>query len=352
MKTLVLSAAIALCATTASAKVWRINNNTGTSADFTQPNNAVSSASVVSGDTLHLEPSSTQYSMGVVSKNLVFIGPGYLLDGSANGNAGLQADTRFARISSFTVSATGAGSRFIGLTIGSNFAGSSTTNLNITFERCRFESNVFFGHGVNTYSNITFRKCFFLQSIDQSQTTYNNLVIENCIFSGDAGAAGPTLQILNPSGTGCIFRNNVVKQTFAMTLANFYVANNIIINGGTGYNNTFTGSNVKNNLFNSTAQTFPVGATANVLGVTEAAVFAGTGSSDARYMLKAGSPAENAGVTVGSVVTPSAGAFGGPDPYKLSGIPAIPTIYSITVPTSIPQGQSTMNVTFSTRSNN
>ncbi|WP_315820967.1 hypothetical protein [Paraflavitalea speifideaquila] len=51
-------------------------------------------------------------------------------------------------------------------------------------------------------------------------------------------------------------------------------------------------------------------------------------------------------------MTPDCGAFGGNDPYKLSGIPAIPSIYLLTVPASIPSGSSSMNVTFSTRNNN
>lgn len=68
--------------------------------------------------------------------------------------------------------------------------------------------------------------------------------------------------------------------------------------------------------------------------------------------LKAGSPALAAGLTVGTVVTPDCGAFGATDPYKLSGIPNIPSIYTLTVPVSIPAGTNSMNVTISTRNNN
>ncbi len=77
-----------------------------------------------------------------------------------------------------------------------------------------------------------------------------------------------------------------------------------------------------------------------------------TGGWDSRMMLKAGSPAIGAGVTVGTIVSPDCGAFGATDPYKLSGIPNIPTIYSLSAPTSIPSGTNSMNVTFSTRNNN
>ena len=76
-----------------------------------------------------------------------------------------------------------------------------------------------------------------------------------------------------------------------------------------------------------------------------------TGSLDSRLALKAGSPAIGAGLTVGAVVSPNCGAYGATDPYILSGIPNIPSIYALTVPVSIPSGTTTMNVTFSTRNN-
>jgi len=77
-----------------------------------------------------------------------------------------------------------------------------------------------------------------------------------------------------------------------------------------------------------------------------------TGSFDTRLKLKAGSPASGTGLSVGTVINPDCGAFGGTDPYIPSGIPAIPTIYTFTAPTSIPSGSPTMNITFSTRNNN
>jgi len=78
----------------------------------------------------------------------------------------------------------------------------------------------------------------------------------------------------------------------------------------------------------------------------------GTSSIDSRVVLKTGSPAIGAGLTVGAVVNPDCGAYGATDPYKISGMPNIPSIYTLTVPTSIPSGSATMNVTFSVRNNN
>jgi hypothetical protein len=77
-----------------------------------------------------------------------------------------------------------------------------------------------------------------------------------------------------------------------------------------------------------------------------------TGSQDSRTVLKPGSPAIGAGLTVGAVVSPDCGAFGATDPYKLSGIPNTPTIYTLSVPVSIPSGSASMNISFSTKNNN
>src|SRR5690349_22845635 len=60
-----------------NAKVWRVNNNPGTSADFIQLTTAVASSSVVAGDTLYVEGGSAAYTGINLSKRLVIIGAGY-----------------------------------------------------------------------------------------------------------------------------------------------------------------------------------------------------------------------------------------------------------------------------------
>lgn len=67
---------------------------------------------------------------------------------------------------------------------------------------------------------------------------------------------------------------------------------------------------------------------------------------DARAQLKAGSVA----LTAGEGGT-QAGAFGGDDPYVLSGIPFIPSITELTVPPTVTQG-GTLNITVKAQSNN
>lgn len=358
MQKFTLFFAAILITTTSFAKIWRVNNNAGVTADFTTFNGAATSSSVLAGDTLHIEPSATTYATGnfTLTKRLIVIGAGYFLnlgDATFPNNAGLQYATESSVVSQFTVGAGAESSKFMGLRVESVIINASSSPLNLTFEKLailngtqvRFASS----GGNNNSDNISFRKCIFHGS-SQSITiigatpTVSNLIIENCIFYNAAINLG-TL-----TGTGNIIRNNsFISSNSPNTIVNAYIANNIF---GVNTNNTFTNCTIKNNLFQS-AQPLPGTATNNQVSVNMANVYVGgsTGSLDSRVALKAGSPAIGAGVTI-SGYTPDCGAYGATDPYKLSGIPAVPSIYSLNVPTTIPTGSATMNVTFSSRNNN
>ncbi len=69
-------------------------------------------------------------------------------------------------------------------------------------------------------------------------------------------------------------------------------------------------------------------------------------TTDGKFRLKPGSPAIGAGIDGVDL-----GIFGGPNPYKLSGIPSIPTIYKLEA-SSLNATTNPFTVTFSTRSNN
>jgi hypothetical protein len=336
----------------AEARIWRVNNNSGITADFTSLDAAVISASVQDGDTLHLESSANTYGDATINKRLVIIGTGYFLD-PANvtfpPNTGLQYKQQTSMVRFINLVAGSAGTKFIGISlVNGNTAGSIWTN--ITFEKCYIGQPLSVPNAAN--SGLVVRKCFVdNNAIVCTLGSLTDFTCENTIFFGFwAGVNMPNL-----SGTNNIFRNNTFSlpaPTANSTIANCYVANNIFANNN-GTPVTFSNCNIKNNLF-SQNQSLPGTAVSNLINVNMNDVYTGgsTGSWDSRYALKAGSPAIGAGVTVGTVVSPDCGAFGGTDPYKLSGIPNIPTIYSLTAPTSIPSGTSTMNVTFSTRNNN
>jgi hypothetical protein len=357
-KTFTLGITILLISvSTAHAKIWRVNNNAGVAADFTTFNAAATSASVLAGDTIHLEPSATSYATASfnLSKRLVVIGVGYFLD-PANittpGNAGLQATTNSSRVDFFRILNGANGSRFIGITFeGGTYINASASAYSLSFEKCLFNggSFAFYFENTGTYDGIAIRKCFFNSSTVSAIGTavISNFICENTIFNG-AGV----INLTTLTGTANIIRNNSIINNggSGFTLTNAYVANNIF---GTATQSTFTNCVIKNNLF-QVNQTLPGTATGNQVSVNMTNVYVGgsTGSLDSRAALKAGSPAIAAGLTVGAVTTPDCGAFGATDPYKLSGIPNIPSIYTFTVPTSIPAGTTNMNVTISTRNNN
>jgi hypothetical protein len=358
MKKLFSFLLIATFATTVQAKIWRVNNNSTIDADVLQistlfdgTNNATN-PEAANGDTIHVEPSATTYNRPDINKQVVIIGNGYLLSGTGS-NTGLQENTLTSPMQSPNFSVGSAGTKIIGIDFrdfGLNFAAAFNGNVNLTFEKCKFNQNIWFSFNANTtYTNITVRKCFIegLNANPPATTTLNNFTMENCVQSSNLFYFQPTL------GTNIVIRNNVFSNSSDVRLQNAYVANNLFL---TGTNvNTFISCNVKNNIFTANQTGVTVGPLStngnNLVSQTLASIITNTGSNDAKFQLAAGSPAIGGGVDIAGQ-KPNCGAFGGNDPYKLSGIPGIPTIYSLSVPTSIPVGTATMNVTLSTRNNN
>lgn len=326
------------------AKVWRINNTPGVTADFTTGALALASASVHNDDTLYFEGSPTAYAGFTLSKRLVIIGTGYFISG-VNSNSGLQANNYSSNFNSGTIlfDSTCSGSTLIGLDYFSFSMGptlGSATD-NITLTRCRiYTIGQYYGSTANTkMSGWKINKSYFEYGIGLSGTddVAQNWEVTNNIF------AGP-ITMNNIKNLNNLIRNNVFRA--GIDIYSAYFANNIITN------TTFTTINVtiKNNL--STGTNLPAG-NGNLNNQADAIVFQGlTGNStDGQWRLKAGSPAIGAGETV-SAITPDCGAYGTADPYRLSGIPAIPTIYLLTVPASVPSSATTMPITISTKSNN
>lgn len=352
-RTLLVCASLLTLHFVATAKIWRVNNNAGVTADFTAFNAAVLAATA--GDTIHLESSPTDYSTGsfTLNKRVIVIGPGYFLNPANTttpGNAGLQAVTNGAQLPFLRINTSASGSQFIGVTFtGSVYLNGGATPMNLLFDRCYFPSQLYFENGNS--DAVTVRKSFFNNTWLNfaGAATATNFVMENCILFGFSAHISGSTSNFSSTGTN-IIRNNTFASTYLNNLVNVYFANNII--SDVNYDWTFTNCVVKNNLFAKSNQALPVTASANQIGVNMANVFVGTGSFDARHQLKAGSPAIGAGLTVGAVTSPDCGAFGATDPYKLSGIPNVPSIYSLTVPVSIPAGTNSMNVTVSTRNNN
>lgn len=324
------------------AKVWRINNTPGVTADFTNCQSALSSASVADGDTLHIEGSSTNYAGFTLNKRLVIIGTGYFISG-ANSNSGLQANIYSSNFGTAGIlfDSTSSGSTLIGLDnfqflVGGNL-GSATDNITLT--RCNvYNITQYYGYTAGTImSGWKINKCHLQAGINLSAQVQQNWEVTNNIFIS-------SITMNNTGNLNNLIRNNVFRG--GIDLYSAYFTNNTI----TGTTFTTVNVTIKNNI--SSGTNLPAG-NGNLNSQPDATVFQGlTGNStDGQWRLKAGSPAIGAGETIASI-TPDIGAFGTADPYVLSGIPAIPTIYALTVPASVPSNATTMPITISTKSNN
>jgi len=350
-KYIILSLSALFISTLSHAKVWRVNNNVGVDADFALLTTALADVNVVNTDTIYLEPSATGYGSITLTKQLVIIGNGYLLDGTGNGNAGLQENINSSIVDQITLNAGSEGSHFMGLFFNQwLFFNQIASAANISAERCFFNTYiVLHSSGTKSFSNISVRKCFMNYTsttyLFNANATLNNLMIENCIFRGY-----PDMSI-DVASLNVSFRNNVVLG--AITTNNAYIANNAFLFGSPS---SFTSCVVKNNLFVANQTGVTVGPLStngnNLVSQTLASIIVNTGSDDAKYQLAAASPAIGGGVDIGGI-KPDCGAFGGNDPYVLSGIPNIPTIYSLSFPNgnSIPAGSPTIEEDFSTRNN-
>lgn len=333
---------LAFSALNVNAKIWRVNNNAGVVADFNTVAAAVTAAAA--GDTIYIEGSATAYSGSGLNKKLTFIGTGYFLSG-ANSNTGLQANPYTSVIGNIGLDSSASGSVFLGLDgLGINNMNDDGFGAdNITISRCVLNYiGIFWTPRAGTLADSwNINKCY-IGNINGNIGMARNWNVSNNIFAGG-------LDMSNTNNSGNVVRNNVFRSW--VNLYSAYFANNIIY---TTIN--FINVVVKNNLAIGNPSGFAtyVGTNNNTSGYSDAQMFQGLSgnSTDGQWRLAASSPAIGAGLTIGAVVSPDAGAFGGPDPYKLSGIPNIPTIYSLTVPASIPSGTNSMNITLSTRNNN
>lgn len=329
----VFAALLVICSLgTAHAKVWRVNNNPAVATNFTTLASAVANAAVMNGDTLYVEGSTTNYDQFTLTKRLVIIGPGYLLSGSG-ANTGLQFNPNSSTLTSVSIDSLASGSTFAGLTI-TAYINSNVDN--ITFARCSLNLQQFTVIP-NSYaiSNLVVKQCKAYIGINTFKL--ENPQVINCVFVSSQAQLGNVINGL--------FRNNTLVSSGG-ALNNCYVSNNVLSSSSI----TFSNCLVKYNVSNQNNLPDPV-INNNKINQNAALLFVGGASADAQYQLGATSSALIAGEPINGV-TPDAGAFGTADPYRLSGIPAIPSIYSLNVPASVPATATSMTITFSTRSNN
>ena len=343
MKTIFPLLIVTLLVSQTFAKIWRINNNPGISADFTTLQAAHDGA--LSGDTLHLEPSPNTYGALTATKKVVIIGPGYAL--STNNN--LQYTNVTSKTDEINFEIGSENSVIMGIQCTSNSIYVKTSNISIIRNSL---SGIYITHsnsvtsGTYNISGTYIRENWVgivYSELNNGGVAHNftgTLISANILISGISMQTPATI-ISNYIGTltckNSIVTNNIVKfnntscsndacNLFQITFNN--TINNNVFTDVANPGNQGNYQNGQNNIFNPglanvIVGTFNTAETDYQLLPTSVAIGAGTGGIDA-------------------------GPFGGG--YTLSGTPSIPSIYNLLV---APTGSTTngLNVTVKTRAN-
>lgn len=277
----------------ANATVRRVNNTPNINVPYANLTAAYNAA--VDGDTIYIEGTTIDYGNLSVYKRLVFIGSGYFL----NQNPETQANQNPSTVTSIYFYAGSSGSKVLGLTI-NTYLYFAVSGQDYVIRR----------NSINSLYNIaTVSNSYF----EQNMINVSNGFFLNTLFRNNFMSTGS----ISSNNNSLFLTNNVI---YSMTFTMVELRNNIIYSSL-----VVSGCNFYNNVCSSTQA--PAG-NGNLLNVAMTDVFVCWASctaysSDARYQLKAGSPAIGAG-TNGE----DCGMFGGTDPYVLSGMPPIPAIYN------------------------
>ena len=335
----------------AGATIWRVNNrsnyngstlygeNFGGSAAypvFAQINQAVAFAIVNSGDTLHVEGSTTTYDFSTITKKLVIIGTGYLLtDNPKTSNTSLET-----KISRIVFNSGSASSQLIGVSmvLAGNVADAVVyVNVNgVVIKRCRIDVGVQFGTSLadiyilqNYFSNTSVTNALQTNGnvffVPPTEITFNNNICRKTLTWGDPLANPTTLwPILQCNNNVFDGPDNLATPNLAFSTGEF--KNNIIMPVKAKVNISASAGMIAYNIGTLSTQ---FGTTDNNLVVAAiTSLFISSTSTDGAYQIANGSQANN----TGSDGT-DRGAFGGAaviNRYTLSGLAAIPVIYQIT----------------------
>lgn len=324
--------------------IRRCNNNPGVTGVNVYTTIQAAHDAAAAGDIIYVEPTTTNYGSLTMTKQLTIIGNGYT---PSNPVTIVPADPRSSAISNIVFNHGSQNSVLTGIDVNSNGVGFIRINVpNITITRCKIGGSIVFG----TTSSGT----------PTTQYYGNSALITKCILGG-----GANLDIsANASGPGfyCIFLNNIsgpfggfINSTFTnnsifgqlTNLTTCTITNNIIsLNCCTTV--TGNGNSIANNI--GTVGTLP-NENGNVNGAMPSTIFInsvvnGLGYVDSDYRLSANSPAK--GIGSGGI---DAGAFGGANPYILSGLPSYPIITNFTT-SGMGNNNAPLNVSITVRGNN
>ena len=319
MKKSLFTLVLALFASAVFSTVWNVNNIPGMAAYFNNLDVACTSSDVADYDTLYVYGSPSLYSDVTITRPLTIIGPGYFL----NQNPGLQNNLTPATVNGILFEVGSSGSLISGMTL---------TNLNVN------ASNVVVQRNCIDRLCIYGSNCIVLQNYISNPQMYqteiyvdgaNYLIANNYIPGAQVGFSFQSTG--NASG---VFANNIVEGTCYFYNADVYncIFKCIFDDSYWGWvfsydANTSFHHNVFRAMNNWSWQTdTSITGEGNLYDVP-GELYVATGSPDGYYQLCPGSPARGVGIN-----GQDCGIFGGLEPYRLSGIPAIPTIYEFTAP--------------------
>lgn len=356
--TLSILCLLAFSASVSAQTVRRCNNNPGIAGVNVYTTIQAAHDAAVAGDIVYVEPSTTNYGTLDCRKRLTIIGNGYFNSKNTNNSF----ETRNSQISTLTFNNGSANSILTGI---DQVGSVSINDVNITITRCKLGSSTSFGVSTNLVGGVNSRG--------------NNGTITKCYMGGGVSGQNSTV-VTSQYGYNCLVSNCIIFSGSISNLTNSVISNNIYYRGGGSAFSSLFGCGVTNNILDArgsaTVQEFvngvlngtSVGNTiSNNICLGQAATPSGNGNvnfgdetitfltsnpwstwnvEDANFQLIAGSPA----IGIGTGGT-NAGAFGGANPYILSGMPAYPIITSY-LPSGVGNSTTPINVNVSVRGNN
>jgi hypothetical protein len=320
----------------ALATTFRVNNNLTsipTARLYTTLSAAQSAVTnATAGDTLLVEGSGIEYVAFTCTKRLTIIGPGYLL----TQNSQNQANALPATVQGITFSAGSEYSAIIGLTFSTGSTGyyPAVNVNNISVIRCYLTNGIAIGATINNLLILqNYLQRFGIQ-MGSTGYAFGNVILKNNIIVSE-------LVVAQYSGAPRIFsvvENNIFGGNVTLNANSF--ANNIIASAAAAVSITAASTG---NLFTAAGQLPATGNTQATATSLFVGLAAAANSTDGQYRLSSSAAYPTTGAT-------QPGVFGGSEPYVLSGIPAIPTIYSLRAD-AVGSKQNGLNVTIGARGN-
>ncbi len=355
MKHVILIFLLAISCSTFAQTIRRCNNNPGVTGVNIYTTLQAAHNAAAAGDIIYVEPSSLSYGPLNSTKRLTIIGNGYYLDKNAN----TSFDTRSSLAGVLVFDNGSANSIISGLSNTDIYV----NDINVTITRCN-NISVAFGESTNLIAGVksrgnsgTVSRCIVgriygnYSQVSSAQYGYNTIVINNIGYNTGGNAIISSL-------TNSTISNNTFYLSSYSRLDNLYncsVSNNIFdarnLSGTIQFvNGVGSGNTISNNICLE-LQALPSG-NGNVNFGNSATTFlvnnpwsTWTGE-DAKFQLAAGSPA----IGIGTGGT-NAGAFGGANPYILSGLPAYPVITNFTT-SGVGNTSTPLQVNVTVRGNN